>query len=64
MGSRDPGLYVWLREEVLAHFLALKLMLTKTQKGLEGSIISLEPTWDAEWKWCIVSKNYVRRFCP
>jgi hypothetical protein len=40
MGSRDPGLYVWLCGEVLAHFLALKLMLSKTPEGLEGSINS------------------------
>ena len=44
MGSRDPGLYVWLREEVLEHFLALKLMLSKNPKGLEGSIKCVEPT--------------------
>ena len=40
MGSRDPGLYVWLCGEVLAHFLALQFMLSKTPEGLEGSINS------------------------
>src|ERR1035438_4662402 len=43
MGSRDPGLYVWLCGEVLAHFLALQFMLSKNPKGLEGSINSPTP---------------------
>ena len=43
MGSRDPGLYVWLCGEVLAHFLALQFMLSKNPEGLEGSINPPEP---------------------
>ena len=44
MGSRDPGLYVWLRGEV---FVALPRPAThaiKNPKGFEGSIKSPEPT--------------------
>src|SRR5208337_3632316 len=44
MGSRDPGLSVWLREEVLLTLPRPAIMLSKTPKGLKGSINSPEPT--------------------
>ena len=37
-GSRDPGLYVWLRGEVFVALPRPAPMLTKNPKGFEGSI--------------------------
>ena len=61
MGSRDPGVYVWLCGEVLRHFLALNPMLSKTPKGLEGSINSPEPPPIGAFGSAFAVDSHVRR---